>query len=67
MSSLGAPEAFVIPTTLLAEIIRLVGSLPAGQRVGEGRPSVARIYLQLEQLVPVEPPAPTRRKAKPKP
>lgn len=57
MSSPAAPEEFVLPTPLLVELLRLVGSLPAAQTSGNGRPNVAKIYGQLEQLKPVEVPA----------
>lgn len=40
------PEAFLIPTGLLVEVIKLVGSLPSQQG--------ARTFLQLQQLRPVE-------------
>lgn len=52
-----APEEFVLPTPLLVELLRLVGSLPAAQRAVAGSPTVARIYTELEQVKPVEAPA----------
>jgi hypothetical protein len=49
------PEAFVIPTPLLADVLRLVGSIPSATRVGQSGPSAGKVYSQLELLKPLEP------------
>jgi hypothetical protein len=40
------PEAFAIPTDLLVETLRLIGSLPAQQ--------ASTVFLRLQQLRPLE-------------
>lgn len=46
MTSGAAPQSFEIPTTLVVDLLKLVGEIPS--RHG------AKIYLELQQLKPTE-------------
>lgn len=47
------PEAFIIPTPVLAEVVRLIGSIPSGQRAQNGTLSAGRVFAALEELKPL--------------